>query len=72
MEYNNWSTYKLFDDSKYYYTSGQEIRNSDRSYMGVITLRKALAESRNIPALKAFQQVDNKKYMSLQHHLELH
>lgn len=61
MEYNNWSTYKLFDDSKYYYTSGQEIRNSDRSYMGVITLRKALAESRNIPALKAFQQVDNKK-----------
>ena len=61
MEFNNWSTYTLFDDSKYYYTSGQEIRNSDRTYMGVITLRTALSESRNIPALKAFQAVDNKK-----------
>ena len=61
MEYNNWSTYTLFDDSKYYYTSGQEIRNSDRGYMGIITLKEAIAQSRNIPALKAFQQVDNKK-----------
>lgn len=61
MEYNNWSTYQIFDDSQYYYSSGQEIRNSDRSYMGEITLRTALAQSRNIPALKAFQQLDNKK-----------
>lgn len=61
MEFNNWSTYTLFDDSKYYYTSGQEIRNSDRTYMGVITLRTSLAQSRNIPALKAFQSVSNKK-----------
>lgn len=61
MEFNNWSTYTLFDDSKYYYSSGQEIRNSDRTYMGVITLRTALAMSRNVPALKAFQAVDNKK-----------
>ena len=59
MEYNNWSTYTLFDDSKYYYSSGQEIRNADRSYMGTITLREALAQSRNVPALKAFQQVKN-------------
>lgn len=63
IEYNNWSTAKLFDDSKYYYSSGQEIRNSDRGYMGVITLRTALAQSRNVPALKAFQQVDNKLIM---------
>ena len=61
MEYLNWSTYKLFDDSKYYYSSGQEIRDSDRQYQGIITLRSALAGSRNIPALKAFQQVDNSK-----------
>ncbi len=57
IEYLNWSTYKLFDDSKYYYSTGQEIRDSDRKYMGVITLRTALAQSRNIPALKAFQEV---------------
>ena len=61
MEFENWSTYKLFDDSKYYYTSGQEIRNSDRKHMGTITLRTSLAMSRNVPALKAFQQVENKK-----------
>ncbi len=64
IEYNNWSTGKLFDDSKYYYSTGQEIRNSDRGYMGIITLRTALAQSRNIPALKAFQQVNNKKIMN--------
>ena len=56
IEYNNWSTGKLFDDSKYYYSTGQEIRNSDRGYMGIISLRTALAQSRNVPALKAFQQ----------------
>ena len=63
IEYNNWSTYQLFDDSRYFYSTGQEIRNSDRGYMGVITLRTALAQSRNIPALKAFQQVDNQKIL---------
>ncbi len=61
MEYNNWSTYKLFFDGPYQYSSGQAIRNSDGGYRGTITLRHALAHSRNIPALKAFQQVDNKK-----------
>lgn len=61
IEFENWSTYTLFDDSKYYYSSGQEIRDSDRQYMGIMTLRNALAMSRNIPALKAFQQLDNKQ-----------
>jgi len=61
MEYNGWSTYTLFEDEKHYYSSGQEIRNSDRKYMGTLTLREALAHSRNVPALKAFQAVDNDK-----------
>lgn len=61
IEYNNWSTYTLFDDSPYTYSSGQSIKNWDGGYYGTITLRRALATSRNIPALKAFQQVDNKK-----------
>lgn len=59
MEYAGYSTYTLIKDEKYYYSSGQEIRNSDRKYMGTITLRTALAQSRNVPALKAFQAVDN-------------
>ena len=61
IEYNNWSTYTLFDDAPYSYSSGQSIKNWDGGYFGTITLRRALATSRNIPALKAFQQVDNKK-----------
>lgn len=61
IEYNNWSTYTLFDDSPYTYSSGQQLNNWDGSYYGTITMRKALSTSRNIPALKAFQQVDNKK-----------
>ena len=61
IEYNNWSTYTLFDDSPYSYSNGQSIKNWDGGYFGTITLRRALATSRNIPALKAFQQVDNKK-----------
>lgn len=65
MEYNNWSTYEIFDDSPYTYSDGTQIRNSDRGYMGQITLRTALAQSRNIPALKAFQAVDKKKVIDM-------
>lgn len=70
IEYNNWSTYgyqdgddnyKLFDDSPYQYSNGKSINNWDRGYYGAITLRRALSTSRNIPALKAFQKVNNSK-----------
>lgn len=61
IEYNNWSPATYFEDKEYYYSSGQPIRNSDRQYMGWMTLRDALAYSRNVPALQAFQSVDNKK-----------
>ncbi len=61
IEYNNWSTYERFDDSPYSYTNGKSLKNWDNGYFGDISLRTALSTSRNIPALKAFQQVDNKK-----------
>ena len=61
IEYNDWSTYTLFDDAPYSYSNGRSIKNWDGGYYGTITLRRALSTSRNIPALKAFQQVDNKK-----------
>ncbi len=65
MEYNNWSTYTLFDDSPYSYTNGPSITNFDGNYEGIITLRRALSNSRNVPALKAFQQLDKKKVIEL-------
>ena len=70
IEYNNWSTYgfqngddnyKLFEDAPYSYSNGQSIKNWDGGYFGSITMRRALSTSRNIPALKAFQMVDNSK-----------
>ena len=61
IEYNDWSTYQQFLDAPYTYTGGRKISNWDNGYMGKMTLRRALALSRNIPALKAFQQVDRKK-----------
>ena len=64
IEFNNWSTYKLFDDAPYQYSSGQAIHDADSQYMGIMTLRHALSESRNIPALKAFQQNNNQQVLN--------
>ena len=70
IEYNNASTfgyndgsdnYKMFVDEPYSYSTGQKINNWDGKFMGNMTTRRALSLSRNIPALKAFQQVDNSK-----------
>ncbi len=61
MEYNNWSTYTPFLDDTYAYSDGGRIKNWDSKYMGLTTLRVALDYSRNIPALKAFQQVNKAK-----------
>ena len=61
IEYNNWSTYQQFNDSRYTYSNGRSIKNWDGGYFGQITLRRALSTSRNIPALKAFQQVKNEQ-----------
>ena len=60
VEYNNWSTYTPFIDEPHSYSSGNSIKNWDYKYLGFLTLRQSLAYSRNIPALKAFQSVDNK------------
>ena len=64
FEYNDYSTYTLFNDEKWTYTNGPEVGNWDGGYQGLITLRQALSVSRNIPALKAFQQTDKKNITS--------
>ena len=61
IEYNNFCESTPFFDGPYTYSSGARLKNWDGGYQGVITLKKALAESRNIPAVKAFQAVDNEK-----------
>ena len=61
IEYNNFCESTPFYDGPYTYSNGARLKNWDNGYQGVITLKKALAESRNIPAVKAFQAVDNQK-----------
>jgi len=61
IEYNNWSPAMTFVDEPYSYSDGKPIRNSDGSFLGTLTMRESLIRSRNIPAVKAFQQVSKKK-----------
>ena len=62
IEYNNYSTGHIFNDHAIYYTgTSQKIVNYDGRYMGNISLRYALTDSRNVPAVLAFQSVNNEK-----------
>ena len=61
FEYNNWSPNQPLPDEEYSYSTGDGLHNWDSKFQGYMTLREALKLSRNIPALKTFQQVSNKK-----------
>ena len=61
IEYNNFSTYTPLADEPYSYSdSSVSLKNWDNKFKGFITLHEALKDSRNIPAVKAFQKVSNK------------
>jgi penicillin-binding protein 1A len=55
IEYLNYSTGTTIVDDQYTYSNGAYIRNWDNSYKGIMTVKTALAASRNIPALQTFQ-----------------
>ena len=55
------STYDQIEDAPYTYSDGTPINNWDRRHMGQMSIRQALALSRNIPALKALQAVGLEK-----------
>jgi penicillin-binding protein 1A len=57
IEYLDYSTGTLVVDEEYSYSDGSEINNYDNKYKGNQTVREALVDSRNIPALKTFQEV---------------
>ena len=61
IEYLNGSTYSPFLDEPTTYSNGTPIRNADRRYDGLMTMREALIHSRNIPALRAFKEVNKEK-----------
>ena len=49
----------VIDDVPYFYNSGQIIKNADGLYKGYVPLRLALSESRNIPAIKTLENIEN-------------
>ena len=62
IEYKNWSTGHIINDSAVKYTgTNQVVVNYDYRYLGNISLRYALSDSRNSPALKTFQSLDNEE-----------
>ena len=72
IEYENWSTYQLYADEPYSYSNGTGISDWDRGYNGLMTMRTALGQSRNIPALKAFQGNENSNIYEFVTNLGLH
>ena len=69
IEYNNASTGTYFWDDEYSYSNGTVFFDSDRQFQGMQTMRTALANSRNIPAVQALQQVDKEKIAEFVHNL---
>ncbi len=57
IENLKWSTYHQVVDEPYQYSNGTPIRNAYTEYKGSMSIRNALVESRNIPALKTLQKV---------------
>src|SRR5690606_21450424 len=62
IEYEKWSTAHIVVDEPYKYKGTDiSIRNVDGEYKGAITIRSALVNSRNIPAVKVFEEVGTKR-----------
>lgn len=57
FEYLGYHPATLIVDEPYTYQDGTPIKNYDNQFLGTIPLRKALNDSRNIPAVKLFNEV---------------
>ena len=57
VEYLGWGTVNYINDEPWSYSNGTPMNNSDGGYKGILPMYQALGLSRNITALKTFQQV---------------
>ena len=57
IEHISQSTYSMFLDEPTKYSNGASISDYDNKYRGLITMRYALEDSRNIPALLVFKEL---------------
>ncbi|BDR60505.1 transglycosylase domain-containing protein [Lactobacillus xylocopicola] len=62
IEYLNWSTAKVLNDSKYTYPGTNiQLYDWDNKYDGLMNMRHALEQSRNVPAVKTLKAVGVKR-----------
>lgn len=59
VEYLGYGTVNYIKDEPHTYSNGKKISNSDGGYKGILPMYQALGLSRNITALKTFQQVSS-------------
>lgn len=68
FEYLGWATSHVLSDEPYYYGgTNTKLNNWDNRYEGQLTLRRAISDSRNVPAIETFDAVKdvigNDKYI---------
>lgn len=61
IEYMSYGPATILHDEEYYYQDGMKINNYDHQYLGAIPMRKALSDSRNVPAVKLFNLVGHER-----------
>lgn len=57
LDTSGYSVATVIDDIPFFYSTGQLVKNNDEIYRGFVTVRQALAESRNIPAVKTLNDI---------------
>lgn len=72
IEYNNLAPSQPIIDDPHSYTNGGVLHNWDNKYLGYTTVRQALSLSRNVPALKTFQNLKNSNVKTFVTNLGLH
>lgn len=62
IEYLQWPTFKAVQDTKFYYPGTSiAFHDFDNKYKGTMTMRAALVQSRNVPAIRTLQDVGIKR-----------
>lgn len=62
IEYLQWPTFKAVQDTKFYYPGTSiALHDFDNKYKGTMTMRAALVQSRNVPAVRTLQDVGIKR-----------
>ena len=58
IEYENWSTTKVLQDTPYTYKgSNIQLHDWDDKYLGAMNIRYALEQSRNVPAIRVLESI---------------